>query len=221
MPRLKLHTDIRRRQIAEATLSVLGRQGVHGLSVAAVARQVGFAPSAIYRHYRSKDQMLDAVLELMRERLHGAVARSRAESCDPFEVLHHLLLRHLRLIRENRAVPRILLSEDFRADRPQRRERLVVLFGGYLESVAEIIREGQDAGVIRGDVSARSLALLFLGLIQPAGLLWSVSDGRLDLIRNARATWPIFEQALRAGTRPARRPPTVLPSAPRRAPRGR
>ena len=93
MPRQKLHTEVRRDQLTDATLAVVADHGLRGLSVAAVARRVGLTPSAIYRHFPSKDAMLDAVLDRMRERLHGAIAASRAESDDPVDVLRRLLVR--------------------------------------------------------------------------------------------------------------------------------
>ena len=221
MPRQKLHTEIRRDQLAEATLAVLADHGLRGLSIAAVARRVGLAPSAIYRHFPSKDAMLDAVLDRMRERLHGAIAAARAETDDPVDALRRLLARHMQLIRRNRALPRIVLSDDYHIGHPDRRQRLLGVFSGYLEGVADIVREGQRRGRIRPDVNARSLAILFLGLIQPAGVLWTLSDGRFDVTRQARAARPVFEQAIsapgaspgRARRQPVRRPRTRRPSA--------
>ena len=216
MSREKLHTEVRRDQLADATLAVVADHGLRGLSIAAVARRVGLAPSAIYRHFAGKDAMLDAVLERLRERLLGAVAAARAETDDPVEALRRLLRRHMQLIRLNRALPRIVLSDDYHLGHPERRQRLLSVFSGYLDGVAGIIRQGQRRGRIRSDVNARSLAILFLGLIQPAGVLWTLSDGRFDVTGQARAAWPVFEQALRVPGTPRARPART--PRPRRSP---
>ena len=65
----KLDTEIRQDQIAGAALEMLGTRGVHELSMADIARRVGLVPSAIYRHFRGKDDVLDAVLDLIGQRL--------------------------------------------------------------------------------------------------------------------------------------------------------
>jgi AcrR family transcriptional regulator len=135
--REKLHTEVRRDQLTDATLAVVADHGLRGLSLAAVARRVGLTPSAIYRHFPSKDAMLDAVLERLRERLHGAIAAARAETADPVEALRRLLVRH------NRALPRMVLSDDYHLGHPERRQRLLGVFSGYLDGVADIIRQGQ------------------------------------------------------------------------------
>jgi AcrR family transcriptional regulator len=210
--REKLHTEVRQDQLTDATLAVVADHGLRGLSLAAVARRVGLTPSAIYRHFASKDAMLDAVLERMRERLHGAIVAARAETDDPVEALHRLLQRHMQLIRLNRALPRIVLSDDYHIGHPERRQKLLGVFSGYLDGVAGIIRQGQRLGSIRSDVNARSLAILFLGLIQPAGVLWTLSDGRFDVTGQARAAWPVFEQALHAPAPPRARAPRPIRS---------
>ena len=65
----KLETDVRQDQIAQAALNVISSHGLKALSVARVARQVGLVTSAIYRHFHSKDAVLDAVLGLIGDRL--------------------------------------------------------------------------------------------------------------------------------------------------------
>jgi len=214
--REKLHTEVRRDQLADATLAVVADHGLRGLSLAAVARRVGLTPSAIYRHFASKDAMLDAVLERLRERLHGAIAAARAESDDPVEALHRLLERHTLLVRHHRALPRMVLSDDYHFGHPERRQKLLGVISGYLDGVSGIIRQGQRLGSIRSDVNARSLAILFLGLIQPAGVLWTLSDGRFDVTGQARAAWPVFEQAIRAPVPPHTH--TTRPPRSRRSP---
>ena len=114
----KLQTKIRREQIAEAALHLVASEGVKRLSIAAVARRVGLVPSGIYRHFKSKDAMLDAVLDLLDAKLQANVAAARKETPDPLRRLHTLFLRHIRIIREGQAFPRIVFSDEALAARP-------------------------------------------------------------------------------------------------------
>src|SRR5664280_66741 len=100
MPAVKQKTEQRQSAIAKAALSLIGAQGMRGLRVAAVARKVGLVPSGIYRHYRNKDEVLDAILDYIQQRFSANVrAVSRLEG-DALARLHALLMRHTRLIRE-------------------------------------------------------------------------------------------------------------------------
>ena len=97
----KLETEVRQEQLAQAALSLITTRGLKGLSVARVARRVGLVPSAVYRHFEGKDELLDAVLELIRERLNANVVQASQDATDALQVLRRLVMAHVRLIREN------------------------------------------------------------------------------------------------------------------------
>ncbi len=126
----KLDTQIRREQIAEAALSLVASQGLRRLSVAAVARRVGLVPSGIYRHFKNKDEILDAVLDRVEQRLLANVKASRDEHADALECLKDVLMRHIRFLREGKviSVPRMIFSEDAHGDNPDRKRRVLCVF---------------------------------------------------------------------------------------------
>ena len=215
--RRRLDTATRRGQIARAVLDAVHARGVRGLSVGAVARRVGIAPSAIYRHYPSKEAMLDAVVELVRERTLANLAAARAGSPDALGALEDLLARHIRLIRENQALPRLLFSEDFYAGRPARRLNVLSVLLGFADGIAELIRLGQRRGEIRSELDPRTVAVMFVGLFQPAAFLWSLSEGGFDVSRQARDAWPLFRRAIGTEGGAGRRTPRAARTSESRA----
>lgn len=192
----KLDTQVRQEQIVQATLELVAAGGLKTLSVAAVARRVGLVPSALYRHFKGKDEMLDATLELIQNRLLDNVRAVAEETDDPLERLHRLLVRHVRMIEENRGIPQIIFSQDFYAGHPERRSRVYRGIRRYLAEVARILRDGQDSGQILREVDPEAAAVMFLGLVQPAAILWHLSDGDFDVTRQAERTWSLFLRAI-------------------------
>lgn len=81
----KLGTYVRKKQIVQAALSLVSSHGLKGLSVAGIASRVGLVPSAIYRHFKNKDQVIDAILDLIRERLLRNVKVVTKETIDVLE----------------------------------------------------------------------------------------------------------------------------------------
>lgn len=194
----KLDTEIRQEQIAQAALAVVARYGLRRLSIAQVARLVGVVPSALYRHFPSKDAIVDTVMGLVRERLlENARAVTDAVS-DPFEQLRLLLKRHVQFIAEHQALPRIIFSEQLYEGRPGRRRAMLRTIQAYLEKVADIVRQGQAEGRIRKELDASTVAVMFLGLIQPAAILSHMSDGQFDVTGHTERAWAIFAEAIRA-----------------------
>jgi AcrR family transcriptional regulator len=198
----KLDTQVRREQIAEAALQLVAAEGVKRLSIAAVARRVGLVPSGIYRHFKSKDQVLDAVLDLLEAKLQANVQTARAETADPLGRLRGLLFHHIRFIREGRAFPRIVFSDDVFTGHPERKAQVRRIVAGYLGQIEHLVREGQQQGSIRPELAPKTVAVLFLGMIVPAGILWHLSDGGFNVTQHAGRAWQMFRTAVAADNPP-------------------
>jgi AcrR family transcriptional regulator len=201
-------SETRRQQIAEAAFMLVAAHGARELSLAAVARRVGLVPSALYRHFPDKDALLDAILNRVRARLAQHLAVVREHPQEPIEALRALLARHAAMIRENQGIPRILFAEDFFVHSPKRRTEALSILNSYLEGIADLVRAGQARGQIRSDIDPRTLSLMFLGLIQPAGALWILSDGDFDVTAHVKRAWKLYHAA-------------IAPDPPGAEPRGR
>jgi len=192
----RIDSRLRQEQIAQAALDLIAHKGLAQVSLTAVARRVGVVPSAIYRHFASKDEVLDAVARLILDRLMQNVDAACDQDGDPLIILENLLNRHTQMVRENKGIPIILLSPDFYFERPDRRKLVYEGIGHYLKRVEELIKQASEDGLADADVDPHAASLLFLGLIQPAAILWHMSDGDFDVTRQTRQAWPMFLRAI-------------------------
>ena len=113
------------------------------------------------------------------------------------ERLQRILKRHVETLRENRAIPRIIFTEDVFTRNPERKNKVYGIINGYLEGLNKIIRDGQRKGQIRSDIDSKTVALMFLGMIQPGAILWFLSDGKFDISEHSEKNWDIFREAIR------------------------
>lgn len=192
----KMDTETRQQQIAEAALAVVAAQGVKALSVAAVAERVGLVPSALYRHFKSKEEVLNAVLDLIASRLRTNVRMVCEEMDDPVERLRELLMRHAKLISENEAILSVVFSDEIYGVKHQRQQKAGALLQGYLADVERIVRDGQRRGRIRQELRARTVAMMYLGIIQPAAIILHLEGKTIDLAKHARDAWKLLQGAI-------------------------
>ena len=122
-----------------------------------------------------------------------------------FPVSCGILLGHMRLIREGRAIPRMIFSEDVHTGDSQRKQRISRLILGYAGRLAEIIRRAQAEGKIRPEVDPQTAAMMFFGVIAPAGMLWQLTDGGFDVTKHAQRAWILFREAIAAKDRKVKR----------------
>ena len=188
----KAKTEIRQSQIAKAALKLLAVHGWRKVSLAAIAKAVGIVPSDVYRHFSGKDQVMDAVLDLVDQSFQTNLKVARQMTADPVSCLHEVLTRHVQLISGGVPVPRIILSEDVFTERTRHRKRVHNIYRDYLSGIAAIIQEGQHKKLIRQELAAETLSLMWLGLVQSPAILWLVSSGGFDLRQHCERAWHIF-----------------------------
>lgn len=76
----KASKDVRRQQLIDATIRVLGQKGYASLTVADVARAAGLSTGIVIFHFNSKDGLLAATMQALAEeyRAHWEAAMNRA-----------------------------------------------------------------------------------------------------------------------------------------------
>jgi AcrR family transcriptional regulator len=103
----------RRQDIVTTAANLFASQGFHATTIAEISEHVGLSPSAggVYRHFASKEALLEAVIALALERVNAAdslradLAGRTAEPADEVRVAGHYLLAN---IRESRALLKIM-----------------------------------------------------------------------------------------------------------------
>lgn len=101
-------------------------------------------------------------------------------------------MAHVRVIRENEGVLRVIFSDELHNGHPERKAQVWKMVAGYLKRVADIVTQGQREGQIRPDIDPDIASVMFLGLIQPAAILWNLSGGKFDVTRHVQKAWPFF-----------------------------
>ncbi len=192
----KTQTIERQEQIVQAALELINDSGVTGLSIAGIAQKVGIVPSALYRHFRNKDAVLDALLDLIRQRLLDNVVHVRRKTPVPLEQLNLLFTRHTAMLSGNRAIPHVVFSDAVYNGHPDRKAKVAQIITGYLKEVEFIIESGRQDGTIHKSVIPATAAIMFLGMIMPAAVLWNVSGGNFDMAAHISTAWPAYELSI-------------------------
>ena len=150
-----LRSDARRNRerIVAAARELFARDGVEA-SVEEITREAGVGMGTLYRHFPTKDELIDAVLE---EALGEMVAQaeSAAGEDDAWAGLTAFLERALQRQAENRGLREVFATRSANAPRvAAKRERI-------LPALRSLIERAQAQGALRADYAAEDLPLLF------------------------------------------------------------
>jgi AcrR family transcriptional regulator len=104
-----------RRQIARAALEIVDRDGLDALTMQRVAEAVGAGTMTVYGYVRSKEELLDAMVDAAVEGVEPALGEGswRRQLHDLAHVAHEMLMRHPALVQIRLRQP-VLRPESLR-----------------------------------------------------------------------------------------------------------
>ena len=82
MPKLGMK-PIRRRQLIDATISVIGKFGFGDATVSRIAKRAGVSPGIVHHYFEDKHALLEAAMRDLLEQLRTAVAGRFGAGGDP------------------------------------------------------------------------------------------------------------------------------------------
>jgi AcrR family transcriptional regulator len=196
LARTRLSSELRKEQILDATLAIISENGHPGVNTSEISRRVGIVPSALYRHFKDKEQLVDALMERTRERLLGNFDRIGGKTGDPLRLLREIFSLHLKMIRDNPGIPRLVFSDAVAFGTARRRNRLFSILDAYMEKIEDLLSRGQVEECISRDISPRGAAFALVSLAQSVGMILNLTEGNTDMTPEARSAWNIFERGI-------------------------
>ncbi len=203
----RLSSERRRREIVEATLALLASTPIHAITTRQVARRVGVSQPALFRHFRSRDEILEAAVEHTRAQLERLAEQVLQPGRPALEALEALLRGVVGHARSNPGMPRLLFYDAAAVDEAPYHRPLRQLVSMQQALVSELVRQAQRSGEVRESVDPERAAGLFVALIQGVLLQWQLSGRDSDLEEQADALLALWRAGLEAGEPRWRREP--------------
>jgi TetR/AcrR family transcriptional regulator len=150
-------------RIRSAAARLFAARGFDGTSMQDVATAAGVSKSNVFHHYRSKNDLYLAVIRAAVEEFGRELAAVEGEA-QPFgERFAHLAHAHLNHILADEAVSRLILNEVIESTPDRARELATELFHENFQRIVGMLREAQEAGVVRRGLDPTLAATLLIG----------------------------------------------------------
>jgi AcrR family transcriptional regulator len=144
-----------RKRVIEAARRCMAVKGLDA-QMEEIARVAGVGVGTVYRHFPTKDDLVEALAMARFERL-AELAREALAELDPWRSFEGFMRGAGRIQSEDRALSEVLTS---RPETMSRASESVDIIG----LVAELMQRGQAAGKIRPDADPRDVPMLMCAL---------------------------------------------------------
>ncbi|MGE6686666.1 TetR family transcriptional regulator [Stutzerimonas stutzeri] len=189
MRRTKEDAEQTRLKVIAAALELFSRNGYSNTTLAMIAEAAGFSRGPIYWHFKSKDELYQAVLTISQEPLERLIARSRKLAKEPAAALEHFVNEWFRLLLDDRWYRQsfeILLNKtELTAQMASTLKRERKLTRDMVQLLEELIEQGQHVQVIQHCQPPRALALLLYSSLMGITHTWLLSPKLFSLREQA------------------------------------
>lgn len=156
----------RRAVTVETVIALAAEQNPSEITTASIAKRMGLTQGAIFRHFATKDAILEAVMEWVAEKLLSGQENVLQEDLSPLTALEAIFLAHINFVTEHPGVPRILFGELQRGESTAAKRIAQTLIRQYAERVRQLLEEGKEYGEVDTSLESEAGATLFIGTIQ-------------------------------------------------------
>ena len=101
----------RRLQILQTLAAMLQEPKPEKITTASLAARVGVSEAALYRHFASKAQMYEGLIEFIEQTLLGLIARITADTPSPASQVEAILGMLLNFAEKNPGMTRVLIGD--------------------------------------------------------------------------------------------------------------
>lgn len=186
----------RREEIVQAVIELAAESHSGQITAQAIADRVGIAQPTVFRHFKNRDGILEAVAQWIARNLLGTV-NSVATGTGPADGrLRLLLARQLSFVASHPGLPRLLFSERLHEENARLKQAVRTIMNDYTTILSGLLREGIVDGTFRSDLEVEQTARLILAMIQGLVMRWSIHDFEFDLPGQADVIWHLLERAL-------------------------
>jgi TetR/AcrR family transcriptional regulator len=192
MPRHRLTTDQRQREIVGAVLALARERGPEAITTQAIADRMGVTQGAVFRHFPDKQAIWLAVFAWVRESLGAVLATAIDEADSPLARIERAFLAHVAFIAANPGVPRVMFHEmQYPGDSAVRAE-VRAMVTSYRQRLTLLFRQAKAAGELPRDLDATLAPVSFIGAVQALVIEASLAGDEAGMVKRARKLFPLL-----------------------------
>lgn len=181
-------TTNRQIEIIEAAGKLLMAKGVKGLTTKNLSIELGFSESALYRHFRNKEDIVVLLINYLesniKERLQPIYENTNLTSS---EKLISIFNSQFTFFQQNPHFIIAILSEGLFNETDNINSSILKVINYKLQLLSSIIDEGKKEGVLKTALTTEEMVHIIIGSFRMMMLKWKFSGFQLDLITNGNS----------------------------------
>jgi len=165
----------RQQDIVDAAKKIVTADGFDRLTVREIAARLKVTDGALYRHFKSKKDIVSLLIDDVERTLLEVVDAAAEKAPDPLGKLKSIFSVHVLYAEKRKSLTFIVINETLSMKDSVLRRKMQDVVNAYLKRIRVILVAGIKKKVFRDDLDVRLTGLVFFGLVQSLVTMWGLS----------------------------------------------
>jgi AcrR family transcriptional regulator len=190
-------TAVRKDQIVNAAKRLIIKHGSENLTVRAIANEVRLSEGALYRHFKSKRDILALLVDTIEADLLGDIKTNNIVGDSYSNILDTILKGHISAIKQRQGISFQVIAEIIGLGDKKLNKRVSEIIAKYIDELKNLLRKGVESGELRDNLNLDGTALLLFGMIQGLINIWTLSNYETNLEESYEASWETLKESIK------------------------
>lgn len=180
-------TSKRQHEIIESAGRLLMDKGVKGLTTKNLALEMGFSESALYRHFKNKEDIIVLLLDHLYNNIKERLEEVQKNENAPSEKLKAIFRSQFHYFSQQPHFIIAILSEGLFDETEKINSSILKIIAYKTNLISNIIEEGKQNQEFNNEISTPEMVHIILGSFRLMMLKWKLSKFDIDLTQHGNA----------------------------------
>jgi TetR/AcrR family fatty acid metabolism transcriptional regulator len=175
-------TSKRQQEIIESAGKLLIQKGVKGLTTKNLALEMNFSESALYRHFKNKEDIVVLLLNYLGSNIKDRLNIISEKNSTSEEKLKQLFSSQFEFFNQNTHFVVAILSEGLFDESEKINQSIMKIIHYKMELITKIIEVGKENNEFTKSIETQEIVHIIMGSFRMMMLKWKFSKFEIDLI---------------------------------------
>ncbi len=171
----------RQNELVHAAIHIIANQGYEKLTTKNLAAHIGVTEAALYRHFKSKRDLVTMVLCYFEFLSCRVISDIKSSSCSPLECIKAFVMNRYEMFSDNPDLAKVMFSEELFKNDTAFISQYQSIMHIHKQEMEGFIQKAQSEGTIMPNVTPIHIFRIIIGSMRLIVSQWNMSGGAFDL----------------------------------------
>jgi TetR/AcrR family fatty acid metabolism transcriptional regulator len=175
-------TSKRQQEIIETAGKILIEKGIKGLTTKNLAIEMEFSESALYRHFKNKEDIVILLLDYLGNNIKERLDTILEKESNSIDKLQKIFNSQFQFFSHNPHFVVAVLSEGLFDESEKINQTIMKIITYKTQLISTIIEQGKQNNEITKEIETQDIVHIIIGTFRMMMLKWKFSKFNIDLI---------------------------------------